>query len=64
MKELPARARAYLAATSVLAALALLLSALAQPDWLLIIELSSLTSSSTGRGPGCARRARRSSACT
>ena len=43
MKELPARARAYLVATSVLAALALVLSALADPNWLLIIELSSLT---------------------
>ena len=43
MKELPARARAYLVATWLLAALALALSALANPNWLLIGALSGLT---------------------
>ena len=43
MKELPARARGYLVATWLLAALALVLPSCAHPDWLLIGALAGLT---------------------
>ncbi len=43
MKELPVRARVYVAATWVLAAFALALSAAARPDWLLVAALSAIT---------------------
>lgn len=52
MKELPARARLYLVATWTLAALALLVSALSRPDWLLIAALSAITIITDRARPG------------